>query len=97
MGAWVAQSFKCLTLDFGSGHDPRVVGSSPALGSALSMEPASDSLCLPLPISMLTLSRKKKLKKKNFHVVILPVHKKLFKFSPLPNRFLGVDIAENSS
>ena len=28
-GAWVAQSVKHLTLDFGSGHDPRVVGSSP--------------------------------------------------------------------
>ena len=27
-------------LDFGSGHDPRVVGSSPALGSVLSIEPA---------------------------------------------------------
>ena len=30
--------FKHLTLDFGSGNDPRVVGSSPMSGSALSME-----------------------------------------------------------
>ena len=27
--SWVAQSAKCLTLDFGSGHDLTVVGSSP--------------------------------------------------------------------
>ena len=32
--AWVAQSVECQSLDFGSGHDLRVVGSSPALGSA---------------------------------------------------------------
>ena len=44
-GAWVARSVERLTLDFSSGHDPRVVGSSPALGSALSAEPAKDSLC----------------------------------------------------
>ena len=31
---------ECLTLDFSSGHDPRVMESSPVLGSALSMEPA---------------------------------------------------------
>ena len=29
----MAQFFECLTLDFGSGHDPRVVGSSPTSGS----------------------------------------------------------------
>ena len=28
-GAWVAQSTKCPTLDFGSGHDLRVIGLSP--------------------------------------------------------------------
>ena len=38
--AWVAQLVKHPTLDFGSGHDPRVVGSSPALDSVLSMKPA---------------------------------------------------------
>ena len=39
-GAWVAKSVKPLTLDFSSGHDLRVM----RLGSALGMEPASDSL-----------------------------------------------------
>ena len=39
-GTWVAQSVKRLTLDFNSGHDSRVVGSSSTLGSMLSMEPA---------------------------------------------------------
>ena len=40
---WVAQLIECLTLDFGSGHDPRVIRSSPASGSVLSVEPAWDS------------------------------------------------------
>ena len=31
----MAQSVKHPTLDFSSGHDPRVVGSSPVSGSAL--------------------------------------------------------------
>ena len=35
----MAQSVKHLTLDFGSGHDLRVVKLSPELGSALSVEP----------------------------------------------------------
>ena len=39
-GAWVAQLVEHLTLDFGLGHDPRVVGLSLTLGSALSVEPA---------------------------------------------------------
>lgn len=43
-GAEVAQSLKCQILDFGSGHDFRVVGLSPTLepvlGSMLGMEPA---------------------------------------------------------
>ena len=46
-GAWVAQSVKHLTLDFGSGHDltaqefeSRLGSSSPVSGSARSMEPA---------------------------------------------------------
>ena len=38
--AWLAQSVECPTLDFGSGHDPRVVELSPVLGSVLNMEPA---------------------------------------------------------
>ena len=37
---WLAQSMERLTLDFGSGHDPRVTESSSALGSALDIEPA---------------------------------------------------------
>ena len=39
-GAWVAQLVEHLTLDLGSGHDPRVMGSSLELSSMLSMEPA---------------------------------------------------------
>ena len=36
----MAQSVKQLTLDFGSGHDLRVVRSSPMSGSVLGAEPA---------------------------------------------------------
>ena len=36
----MAQSVKYLTFDFGSGHDLRVVSSSPVLGSMLGVEPA---------------------------------------------------------
>ena len=39
---------ECPTLGFGSGHDPRVGGSSPTLASMLSVEPAWDSLSLSL-------------------------------------------------
>ena len=39
-GTWVAQPVKCLTPDFGSGHDLRVVRWNPVLGSVLGMEPA---------------------------------------------------------
>ena len=45
-GTWVAQLVGHPPLDFGSGHDPRVVGSSPMLGSALGMEPVWDSISL---------------------------------------------------
>lgn len=41
---WVAQS----TLDFSSDQDLKVVGSSSAMGSALSTESAQVSLSLPL-------------------------------------------------
>ena len=34
-GAWMAQSVECQAPDFGPGHDPRVMGLSPASGSAL--------------------------------------------------------------
>ena len=39
-GAKVAQLVEHLALDFGSGHDPRVVGSSPTSGSILYVKPA---------------------------------------------------------
>ena len=58
---WVAQSIECPTLDFGSGYDLMVVGSSPALGSVLGMEPAWDYLSPSLsatPPLMLALSFK---------------------------------------
>ena len=45
-GTWVAQWVKAST--FGSGHDLRVMGSSPTSGSLLGREPASSSLCLCL-------------------------------------------------
>ena len=70
-GAWVAQLVKCPTLDFGSGHDLRVMELSHELGSALSMESAWDSLSpfTPLPTSLppLTHSKKIKLKIPQFH------------------------------
>ena len=50
-GAWVAQLVKCLTVDFGSGHDPRVVGWSPVLGSVLGVDPAWDSLSPSAPLT----------------------------------------------
>ena len=37
-GACVTQSVECPSLDFGSSRDPRVMGSSPVLGSMLSVE-----------------------------------------------------------
>ena len=40
MRAWVAQSVKDLTLDFGSGHDARVVRSSPERGSMMGLKSA---------------------------------------------------------
>jgi len=46
----VAQSFKHPTLGFGSGHDLEAVRSSPAWGSALSVESAWDSLPLSLTL-----------------------------------------------
>ena len=53
-GAWVAQSGEHPTLDFGSGHDPRVVGSSPTSGSRLAARSLLGILCLlSLPFSCL--------------------------------------------
>jgi len=45
----VAQLGKRQTLDFGSGHDLRVLGSRPGSGSVLS----GDSQILSLPLSLL--------------------------------------------
>ena len=43
----MAQWVECQTPDFGSHHDPRVMGSSPMSGSTLTMEPAEDSSLSP--------------------------------------------------
>ena len=60
-GTWVAQSVECMTLDLGSGHDLRVVGSSPVSGSTLSMDVDSLSLSpsTPSPAHMLSKIKKK--------------------------------------
>ena len=49
----MAQLVECPTLDFGSGHDPRVMGSGSESGSEYGVELAWDSLSLsfPLPFS----------------------------------------------
>ena len=47
----MAQSVERPALDFGSGHDLRVVRSSPTLGSVLSTEPAWDSLSILPPLA----------------------------------------------
>ena len=57
---WVAQWVKCPILDFCSGHDLRVVRSSPALGSAPGMESDWDSLSSSPSASPLSLSKKRK-------------------------------------
>lgn len=56
--AWMVQLAERLTPSFSSDHDPRVPRSSPASGSALSMELAWDrlSLSLLLPLSPCTRS-----------------------------------------
>ena len=56
-GIWVAQWVKAPA--FGSGHDLRVLGSSPTLGSLLSKEAASPlSLPASLPTCDLSMSNK---------------------------------------
>ena len=48
-GAWVAQLVKCVTLDFGSGHDLAVRGFKPCVGLFTdSTEPAWDFLSLKI-------------------------------------------------
>ena len=60
----MAQSVQRPSLDFVSGRDPRVVGSSPVSGSVLSMEPAWYSISLPLPLSPTCVRSLSKIKKK---------------------------------
>ena len=63
-GTWVAQSVKCVTLDFGSGHDLTVSEFEPRFGLHTdSGEHAWDSLSLflcPSPACALSLSLSKK-------------------------------------
>ena len=55
-GFWVAQSVKCLTLDFGSGHDLMVCEIETHVGLCTdSVEPAWDTLFLSLPLLHLPL------------------------------------------
>ena len=72
-GAWVAQSLKRLTLDFGSGHDFMVHEFESCVGlCAVSVEPAWDSLSLFLcwsPTSPLKINELKK--KTTLHVEYL--------------------------
>ena len=66
-GPWVAQLVKPPTLDFGLGHDPRIVRWSPSLGSMWSLLKIF-FLPLPLPLPsllLLSLKLKKKRKQKN--------------------------------
>ena len=61
-GAWVAQSVKCATLDFGSGQDLLVVRSSPEWGSTPTVQSLLEIFSLHPPLSappLLTLSLSK--------------------------------------
>ena len=49
---------------FGSGHDPGILGSSPASGSLLSWEPASSLLSLPASLPTCDLCQINKIFKK---------------------------------
>ena len=61
VGTWVAHLVEHLTLDFSSGHDPRVVGSSPLSGSKWSTKPASDSLSPSAPLPQMLSKTKVKI------------------------------------
>ena len=54
VGAWVAHLVERPTLDFSSGHDLRVVGSSPALVSPLTVQSLLGILSAP-PLLVLSL------------------------------------------
>ena len=79
----MAQSVEHPTLDFGSGQDPRVVGSDSVSGSVLSVKPAWDflsvcpSVLLPLSPLMCSLSKINRLKTKHvytFYSGLLTLH-----------------------
>ena len=52
----MAQSVKCPTLGFSSGHDLGLMRSTLVSGSVLSAESAWDFLLLPLPLPLLPLA-----------------------------------------
>ena len=52
----MAESVEFLTLDSGSGHDPKVVGLSPASDSVLSLELPKTLSLSPCPSALLVLS-----------------------------------------
>ena len=51
-GTWVAQSLKCPTLDFSSGHDLTVMRLSSTLGSVMTVQSLLGILSLPLPLPL---------------------------------------------
>ena len=55
----------CLTLDFGSGHDPSAMGLSLSSGSVLNTEPAYDSLSPSAHLPSLCSQKKKERKRYN--------------------------------
>ena len=62
-GAWVAQLVKCITFDFGSGHDFLVGGIEPRMGFSLSRSLPLPHLCASAHTRALSL-KISKLKKK---------------------------------
>ena len=78
---WMAQSLKCLTLDFHSDHDITVREFGLRIRPcADSLDPAWDSLSLSLstpPLLVLSLSQKKKNEKKKTHLNKLYCHRHL--------------------
>ena len=72
MPGWLSRLTIPPTLDFGSGHDLRVLGLSPSLDSMLSLDPQGNLLEYSLSLSKINLrifKRKKSQKKfiNNFH------------------------------
>ena len=85
----MAQSVKSLILDFGSGLDPRVVGSSPMSGSMLNTDPAwhpLSSLSAPPPILSLSLSADSSREQ----VVFLPLHVSRYPRAQVPGEGIAL-------